>query len=405
MHAIHKTEDRTSVETLAPSLIKVGAILAVLGLGAAAFVGLRGEDGGKHFWFSYLHNLTFVLTISLGALFFVILQHLTRAGWSAALRRIAEFMTGNLWILAIAFLPILLQVLSHKTTIYIWLDEELAQNDHLIHAKHGYLNASFFAARCVFYFVVWTGLARFYGKRSLAQDHNGDLKHTVTMQKFSPISMLLFASTLTFAAFDILMSLDPHWYSTMFGVYIFAGTVLSFLAACILMTRYVQSHGALTKTVTVEHYHDLGKLQFGFVFFWSYIAFSQFMLYWYANIPEETIWYKHRMEGGWTNWSWALLFGHFAIPFIGLISRHAKRRLPILSFWAAYLLVMHWVDLYWLIMPNLDPHHAPFGLVDVACCVGMVGLWLAGFGVASKGKNLLAVRDPRLNESLAFQNF
>ena len=179
------------------------------------------------------------------------------------------------------------------------------------------------------------------------------------MQAFSPISLILYAITVTLASFDLLMSLDPHWYSTIYGVYYFSGCAVGIFATLIILSVLLQRWGLLRETITAEHYHDLGKFLFGFVFFWGYIAFSQYMLIWYANIPEETIWYGRRgtstvdymitLTWPWGAISVALLFGHLLIPFAGLLSRHAKRRKPVLVFWAVWLLVFHWIDVSWQI--------------------------------------------------------
>lgn len=389
---------------IAPRLIRVGAIVGVLGLGASATLGLNAHDGGKQFFHSYLLALTYFLSLSLGALFFVTLQHLTRAGWSVVVRRLAEIVASNLPLLVILFTPILISMLQGNALLYSWVDDALVQGDPLLHGKQPYLNVPFFVVRFAIYFAVWAVLSRYFLKTSVRQDQTGDRGLTAQMQKVSAPAMLLFALSLTFCAFDTLMSLEPHWFSTIFGVYFFAGSVVGFFCLMILMARGLQSSGIMRDVITVDHYHDLGKLLFGFVFFWGYIAFSQYMLIWYANIPEETEWYLERQTGEWVWVSLSLLFGHFLLPFPGLISRHAKRRLTILSFWAGFLLVMHWLDLYWLIMPSLQKEKLPFGVIDVACFLGVGGLYVANLGFTARDKVILAVKDPRLAESLAFEN-
>jgi len=238
--------------------------------------------------------------------------------------------------LAVLFLPIFVPLLLEKSSLYVWADPSVVADDEALHQKVAYyLNPGFFAVRAVLYFVVWIGLARFFLRRSITQDESGDPALTQRMERGSPAALLLFALTVTFASFDWLMSLEPKWFSTIFGVYYFSGAAVGFLAAIILLVMLLQATGRLTSSVTVEHYHDLGKLLFGFVVFWGYIAFSQYMLIWYANIPEESVWYLARQQGSWKWVSLVLLFGHLLIPFFGLLPREAKRRKLSLGFWAA----------------------------------------------------------------------
>ena len=220
------------------------------------------------------------------------------------------------------------------------------------------------------------------------------------------------------------MSLAPLWFSTMFPVYIFAGAFLGGLATITLTALMLQRSGRVTDEITVEHYHDLAKLMFAFVFFWGYIAFSQFMLIWYANIPEETFWFAWRINGspdavGWTGWQWmsiVLLFGHLFIPFLGLMARTVRRSKPFLFFAAIYILVIHWIDHYWIIMPQyrvFTEHHHTYSeytfsgasmVGDLAIAAGLIGLFLAIFFIISGNKPLVPLKDPRLGESLNHHN-
>ena len=397
-------KDNIQLGELGSKLFKGSLGFGVLGLGVAALLGYSARDGGAHFMHAYLVNLMYFLSIALGALFFVTLQHLVRAGWSVTVRRLAELMAGALPVLAVLFLPILVAMLAGQANLYSWVDSEMMHNDHLLHKKMAFLNVPFFAARCAIYFGFWALAARYWLRRSTAQDQSGDILITARLQSVSAPAMILFALTLTYAAFDLLMSLTPTWYSTIFGVYFFAGCVMSFFAAISLFAMLLQRSGRLATVITTEHYQDLGKFLFGFVFFWGYIGFSQFMLIWYANIPEETEWYAPRMAGGWGWMSLALLFGHFCVPFLGLVSRHVKRNRFGLAFWATFLLVMHWIDLYWIVMPHLDEHHIPFGMIDVACLLGVGGVVAATVAYLGSGRALVPVRDPRLSEALAFEN-
>ncbi len=265
---------------------RLAAIVGGVGLAAAAVIGLASDHGGERFFHSFLVSFCFFLSLSLGALFFVILQHLTRSGWSVVVRRLAEGIAANLfWLAGMAVL-----VVIGMGKLYHWTHADVVAADALLQGKSAYLNPTFFVVRMAIYFGVWVLLARFFLTSSIRQDQSGDVSLTHRMQRFSAPAMLLYGVTVTFAAFDLLMSLDPHWFSTIFGVYYFSGCVVGFFALLTLVVFAVQRSGRLTKAITVEHYHDLGKLIFAFVVFWAYIAFSQYMLIWYANIPEETAW-------------------------------------------------------------------------------------------------------------------
>jgi hypothetical protein len=385
---------------VAPALA-VGGVVALAG--AWVLAGSR-DDPLKGFSASYLVSFCFFLSISLGALFFVALQHLVRAGWSVTLRRLAELLAANLSCLAFLFLPILVPLLVGRTGLYKWADAETVAADKLLQGKVPYLNVPFFAVRAGAYFLVWGFLARYFLVRSSRQDDSGDPRLTRRMERASAAALILFALTVTFASFDWLMSLEPAWFSTIFGLYFFSGAVVAFLATLILLAIALQAGGWLGRSITTEHYHELGKLLLGFIIFWGYMAFSQYMLIWYANIPEESVWYLARQTGPWVWVSVGLLFGHLLIPFFGLLSRQLKRRRMLLGGWAAWMLVAHWVDLYWLVMPTFSPERLPFGLVDVCCIMGVGCLFLAGLLWIARGRALVPLRDPRLHESLAFEN-
>jgi hypothetical protein len=385
--------------------------LIVGGVFLLATFGLGATDLG-HFYFSYLTAFMFWLAIALGALGFVVIHHAVRAGWSVVVRRLAEHLMTGLPILALLFLPILAGLFvpgghgDHETWLFHWTH---APDDPVIAAKSGYLNTTFFIIRAAIIFGLWFVLVRFYRAKSIGQDAAGEAELTRDVQWWAPLGTLAFAVTLTVAAIDWMMSLDPHWYSTIFGVYYFAGCIISVNAVLVLLSIWLQKHGLLRNVINTEHFHDLGKYVWSFTIFWAYIGFSQYMLIWYANIPEETMWFGYRMNGTWLYVSLFLGVGHFVVPFFGMMSRHIKRNPKTLMFGAVWMLCMHWVDMYWLIQPVMTNHHgvqdAPFHIMDITAFVG-IGAIL--FGVVIR--NLLAVplvpvKDPRLQESLAFENF
>jgi len=271
--------------------------IGLAGLAAGLGLGWMADDGMRRFLHSYLVNYCFFLSLSLGGLFFVLTQHVTRAGWSVAVRRLAEILAANMFWLTVLFLPVVVPVLLGNSALYPWNDTAAIAGDDLLRLKEPYLNPAFFGVRCLIYFLAWWYLSRYYLSRSVRQDASGEAELTVQMERRSPAALILFGVTVTFASFDWLMSLEPHWFSTIFGVYFFSGAAVGGLAAVILAAVALQAGGRLTDAITTEHYHDLGKLLFAFVIFWGYMAFSQYMLIWYANIPEETAWYLQRQSG------------------------------------------------------------------------------------------------------------
>lgn len=406
---------------LGAKIIPVAGIVGVGGVGLSIAMGWFDIAGSKaHFFRSYLMAFMFVTSISLGGLFFVILQHCVKAGWSVVVRRLAEGVASNLMWLWIAFIPVWIGMkFGH---LYEWVDPG---NDAILLKKAPYLNPMFWSVRAVFYLGLWALLAKYFVGNSIKQDATGDVAITERMQSRAPLAIGLLFVTMAFASIDWIMSLEPHWFSTMFGVYFFAASNCGFYATLILLMYFMQRSGRMTNEISPEHYQDAGKLLFAFgVVFWAYIAFSQYMLIWYANIPEETPWYLARQMNGWVFLSVTLLIGHFALPFVLLISRHPKRIPHTLAVLAAWMLLMHLGDIYWLVMPHVPTdlvHKATSmrqlmsevtaadvgfhpGLIDVVNVAGMTGLLVAGTMVRLSGCSLLPQRDPRLKESLAFEN-
>jgi len=392
--------ERLTLEGGGRPLWAIPGAIGALGLAVAAGLGFGTTGGRADFFHSYLLSYTYFLSLALGALAFVLIMHLTRAGWSVALRRIAEVVARSVVVLA----PLALVLVFGLGDLYEWARPELVAQDPLLQHKQVWLNPAFFVARLAGYFAVWIGLSSFFLRASVSQDRSGDAGLTVWMESAAAPAVIVYAVTLTLAAFDLLMSLDPHWYSTIYGVYYFAGCILGFFALSLVLIAVLKRAGYLTRIVTSEHQHDLGKLAFGFVVFWAYIAFSQYMLIWYANLPEETVWYEVRQHGPWVWLSLSLLAGHFLLPFLLLMSRHTKRRGPVLVGAAAWLLFMHWIDLFYLVMPGSRPDGMPFRAVDLACFVGIGGIFLAAVFRRLGRVSLIPVRDPRLGESLSLEN-
>lgn len=412
MHTSPDTDKKIPVQTLAelgPLPMKVALGCSAL-LPVSLLLGLVFTNGWDLFAFSYLQSTFFFLSISLGALFFVMIQQLTRAGWSVVLRRLSEFISMGVIPLAVLVLPIVLLTLMGNDTLFQWANAKEVAKDHLLHAKSPYLNTGFFALRYLIYFGSWIFLARFFLNKSVAQDESGDPELTLLMERRSGPAILLYTFTLTFAAIDFIMSLNAHWFSTIFGVYYFAAGLVGFFSFLAISLVYLRSKNLLNGPVNVEHLHDVGKLLFAFNCFWAYIAISQYLLIWYANIPEETVFFLVRQTKGWGVVSLMLVIGHFAIPFVFFMSRWMKRNPKTLFFWGVYLLIMNWVDIFWLVMPNIAFDHETsaisFGmiLINVCCTIGVGGIFVAGILKFAGEKSLMPVRDPRLEESLKFHN-
>jgi hypothetical protein len=377
---------------------RAAGLLAAVGA-AASLAAFFVEP--RRFAFSYLVGFAFVATLGVGGLIFILLQHLTRAGWSAAARRQMEWLAGALPLVAALFVPLAL-LAAH---VYEWLSPE-ALADPLIAKKHAYLNAPAFFARAAVFFAVWSLTARWFGRTSRRQDNSAEPDvATARMQRAAAPAVLATGVTLSFAGFDWLMSLDPRWYSTIFGVYVIAGSIVSSLALLALGTLALERRGVYGPVSTVEHRHDIGKLLFGFTVFWAYIAFCQYFLIWYANIPEETIFFRHRWVGSWQTVSLILVFGHFVVPFVLLLSRYAKRSRRMLGVSAALLLGMHYVDLYWLVMPTLDRANAHPSWIDGAALLLPVGVLLSWLARRSARDPAYPLRDPRLPEAIRLENF
>jgi hypothetical protein len=381
--------------------------LVLIGLGVALLIFWLTQYQIEHgrSLFAFLYAFTVTLSLALGCLAFVIIQHLTRAGWSVVLRRIPETAIALLPLFIIFFIPIALSL--HD--IFPWTHRD--HIDEILAKKLPYLNQEFFLMRSFAYLLIWAVMGVWYYRVSLFQDQGQKFSLTRTMQAVSAPGIIIFALSLTFASFDWLMSLQPHWYSTIFGVYFFAGCILFALAFITLIAMALQASGLLRRVITSEHYHDLGKLMFGFTVFWAYISFSQFMLYWYGAIPEEVEFYAHRLHHGWEYLSYAMPIIHFFIPFLVLMSRFLKRIKLMLALNACWIIFVHLIDLYWLIIPAYhDPsvlEGPPFlklALVDVLALFGLFSIFLGLFFFILSRRKVLALGDPRLSESLAFEN-
>ena len=316
------------------------------------------------------------------------------------MQRMAEALLWTFPLLAVLSVPILFGM--HD--LYHWTHTEAVAADPILAGKAPYLNTPFFLVRLAVYFLVWSLLAYHLYRNSLVQDCTGDAGIPARQRKVSALGLAAGALTIAFASFDLLMSLDPHWFSTIFGVYVFAGAFMSIHALLALCAMMLQGGGNLRGVVTTEHYQDLGKLTFAFVVFWAYIAFSQYMLIWYGNIPEETLWFRHRLSHGWEVHTAVLLMGHFVVPFFLLLSRAVKRSKVLLGSICVWVLAMQWFDIHWLAAPVLHPDVATIHFLDVANWLGLFGIVLGASMYRLVRHSLVPFRSPGLDDSLHFEN-
>src|SRR5262245_58594863 len=347
-HVVVRVKD-ANLNAAKAALLGAGAVLV-----AASVAMMFGEQGTRAA-FGYLTAYMAVLGIGLCALLFVMVHHSTRAGWSVGVRRLAENLAAALPLMLLLWVPVLFKF----DQLFTWVSAELTEGrpgyDAVLAGKHGWLNKPFFLTRVLVYFAVWIGLTTFFRRSSLAQDQTGDPALSLRMSRVAAPGLLLFALSITFAAFDWIMSLAPHWFSTIFGVCYFAGSYMAFFAFTILLSQWLGAKGYLRDVINTEHYHDLAKLMFTFMVFWTYVNFSQYMLITYANLPEETAFFQQRREGGgWGAVGTLLVFGHFFVPFAFLMSRHIKRNPVTLAVGAVLMLVIHWIDMQYLVLPNFE---------------------------------------------------
>ncbi len=365
------------------------------GLALISWVGLAAgfTMDPARFHQSYLVGFLLAFTLVLGSLFFVMIQHLTGAAWSITVRRIGENVAAAMPVCAILFIPVALGT----AYTYSWSTSP-------VHGKEAYLSNQWFYIRAVIFFVLWSALALKLNSNSTAQDGTKDLKYSRSSGKFSAPGVVILFLTATLASFDWIMSLDPHWYSTIFGVYVLSGSVYGFYAVLILIALTFRKLSILENTITGEHFHDLGKWMFAHTVFWAYIAFSQYMLIWYANLPEETVFFHRRVIGSWKVWSAVLILGHFFLPFFVLMSRASKRNLRLLQAMAMWVVFMHWFDLYWLVMPTFQKDGASLHWMDFAAVVATVSTVGIEFWRRMGSRSLVPVGDPEFDKGLEFQN-
>jgi hypothetical protein len=352
------------------------------------------------FFRSYMVAFAFTAAIGLGAFFFVMVQFLTGAAWSVTVRRIMENIMITLPVGALLFIPVAFGLKD----IYSWADTAMVAADPVLKLKAGYLSQNAFLIRTYIFFALWSLWIFSIYRQSTKQDTEKSIRQMHIASRWSAPGLFLVVVVGTLASFDWLMSIEPKWYSTIFGLYILTGGALAFFSVVTLVALGFRRAGILTRAITMEHFHDLGKWMFALTAFYTYIAFSQYLLIWYANLPEETIWYRHRMAGGWLYIALAMPFIRFIIPFFTLLCRPAKRSLKVLGLMAAWCLIVEYIDLYWVVMPAYFKDGPQPHWLDLATLAATLSICGLAFWGRFKRHKMAPVGDLRFEQSLQFEN-
>ncbi|MCX7612209.1 MAG: quinol:cytochrome C oxidoreductase [Ignavibacterium sp.] len=394
---MHQTDFNYTYKELPSSLKKHGILFFIVGLFLSIVAFFVDRERAI---FNYLVLFAMLVSIGLGSLFLVALEYITNADWSVPFRRIPEFLSGILPLLFILVIPLL--IFNHD--LFHWTHKEVVEQDPILKGKEPYLNMTFFVIRVIAFISIWILFYWLIGKNSFKQDETKDQNLTRKNIVLSALFVPIFAITITFTSIDWLMSLEPHWFSTIFGVYYFSGTVIAALSVVTLIVVHLKEKGYYSPWISEDHLYSFGALLFGFVNFWAYIAFSQFLLIWYANLPEETFWYLTRWEGSWSIFSVLLILVHFVVPYAVLLSQPSKMDPKKLKFISIWLLFAHLLDLFWLVMPNMSKMKSGyyFSWIDLVFPVLGIGIVMIVFHYFSKNKNLIPVGDPKLQRGLNF---
>jgi hypothetical protein len=384
----------------APAAVDRIQRLALIAGGAAAVLCLLGLFLSPDYFFrAYLVGWVYWIGIALGCLAIAMLHHLTHGAWGLVVRRVLEAASRTLPV----FLVLLVPILFGMDNLYLWARPEAVRGDHVLEAKDLYLNIPFFIGRQVAYFLLWGFFAWWINRLSLRQDRGTDPGVTRRMQIVSAAGIAAYCLAVTFASVDWLMSLEPHWFSTIYGIYLMGSQGLSALAFLIAVALYLSRREPMARVYRPQHFHDWGKLLLAFVMLWAYFTFSQFLITWSGNLPEEIGWYLHRLRGGWQFLALLLVVFHFALPFVLLLSRDLKRNARTLATVAVLMLVMRWLDLVWQVEPSFETQSFVHYWLYLAAPVAIGGLWLYVFIGQLKQRPLLPVNDPYLPEALAHE--
>jgi hypothetical protein len=388
--------------TDAPELARLQQRALILGIAGLVAAAVGAALNLEQFYRSWLIGFLFCLGLTLGSLGLLMLQHLSGGQWGLVSRRVFEAAARTLPLLALLFIPIVIGIPS----VFEWSHTDVVANDPVLRQKAPFLNTGFFIGRAVAYFAFWILCAYLLTTWSAKQDEGSVAVTAADSIRFRTVSapgLLFLVLTITFASVDWVMSLDPHWYSTIFGLLTVAGQGLSALAFAIAVLSLLAAAPPLSRYLAPRHFHDLGKLMLAFVMLWAYLAFSQFLIIWSGNLPEEIPWYVERLRGTWGAVAIVLVLGHFALPFLLLLSRDLKRNRGLLAKVAVFVIAMRLVDLIWLVAPNFEHHGFPLHWMDVVLPLGLLGIWLFMFARNLRRLTLLPLNDPYFKEAFAHE--
>jgi hypothetical protein len=348
----------------------------------------------NQFYRSYLWSYVYVVGVSLGSMAWLMLQYLTGGAWGVVIRRPAEAAARTMPLIALMFLPVLIGI----NNLYPWAHP--AAGDEVLRHKQTYLNVPFFIGRAALYLACWNVIGYLLNLWSKREDSEGGTKPHDRLAVISAPGILFWAFSITFMSIDWVMSADPHWFSTIFGMLFMAGQGLSSLAFLITLLVLLSYRRPMSDVLTPRHLHDLGKLLLALVMVWAYFSFSQFLIIWAGNLPDEIPWYMERLNGGWQYIGLALVLCHFALPFALLLSRDLKRNFKLLASIAVFILAIRMVDVFWLVAPDFRKGHFGVSWLDFAAPLGVVGLWLAYFLKQLEKAPLMPINEPHLVEAL-----
>jgi hypothetical protein len=392
-----QTDFHYQKKELPASLSRLGIIIFVVGTVLSLLAFFVDQERAI---FNYLVTYMMIVSIGLGSLFLIGLEYIAGADWSTPIRRVPEFFAMLLPVLFVLVIPLL--VFNHD--LFHWAHKEAIAEDKILQGKAPYLNVTFFVVRTFVFIGLWSLFYWMITRNSRRQDETKDQTLTKKNIRLGAIFIPVFALSITFTAIDFMMSLEPHWFSTIYGVYYFAGTAVAALAAITIAVIKLKEKGYFNPWMTDDHLFSLGALMFAFINFWAYIAFSQFMLIWYADLPEETMWYLVRWNGGWMFFSILLMIVHFLVPYFALLTQPSKMNPKRLKFIAVWLLFAHLLDIFWLVMPNMGSmkNGYVFSWIDLVFPIAGTGLVILVFAFAAKKANLIPIGDPKLKRGIDF---
>jgi hypothetical protein len=375
----------TPGENLRPAFDRLQRAMLIVGLTALITTFGFYARNPEQFFRSYLLAFVFWIGFPLGSMAILMLNHLTGGDWGLPIRRPLEAATRTFPAILILFIPLLLGL----KTLYPWMRPEVVTGDAILRAKAFYLNPSFFLTRAAIYFVIWFGLSYFLNKWSEEQDRTGDPALAKRLEGLSGPGLIFYGLTVTYASIDWVMSLEPHWYSTIFGMIFMMIGVLGAMAMVIIVASLLARHEPFASLVVPAQFNDLGNLLLTFVMLWAYLSFSQWLIIWSGNLRDEIPWYMTRARGAWEGWGLFLIIFHFSVPFLLLLQRGLKRRVRALAWVAAALLVTDFMVVIWMVVPAFEPNRVHIHPQDLTAMCGIGGIWVAAFVWQLKRRPLL----------------